>query len=76
MLRVLKQTFSTQGNTDSKETETELCLSVSCGGTGQQWSAAGTGAPGVGTAEVLLEEVAINLTIELPELTQDWEIDS
>ena len=27
-------------------------------------------------ASVLLEEVAINPTIELPELTQDWEIDS
>ena len=27
-------------------------------------------------ALVLLEEVAINPTIELPELTQDWEIDS
>ena len=27
-------------------------------------------------AQVLLEEVAINPTIELPELTQDWEIDS
>ena len=52
---------------DPTETETELCLSVSCGGTGQQWSAAGTGAPGVGTAEVLLEEVAINPTIEQPE---------
>ena len=25
------------------ETETELCLSVSCGGTGQQWTAAGQG---------------------------------
>ena len=28
------------------ETETELCLSMSCGGTGQQWTAAGTGALG------------------------------
>ena len=46
MLRVLKQTFSAQGNTDSKETETELCLSVSCGGPGQQWSAEGAGALG------------------------------
>ena len=26
--------------------------------------------------KALLEEVAINPTIELPELTQDWEIDS
>ena len=28
------------------ETKTELCLSVSCGGLGQQWTAAGTGALG------------------------------
>ena len=28
------------------ETETELCLSVSCGGTGQPWTAAGAGALG------------------------------
>ena len=33
----------TQGPT---ETETELCLRVSYGGTGQQWTAAGTGAVG------------------------------
>ena len=26
--------------------ETELCLSISCGGMGQQWTAAGTGALG------------------------------
>ena len=37
----------TQGPT---ETETELCLSISCGGMGQQWSAAGRGALGVGMA--------------------------
>ena len=28
------------------ETETELCLSISCGGIGQQWTAAGAGALG------------------------------
>ena len=28
------------------ETGTELCLSVSCGGMGQQWTAAGAGAQG------------------------------
>ena len=28
------------------ETETELCLSISCGGMGQQWTAAGAGALG------------------------------
>ena len=66
MLRGLKQTLCTPGPRDPTETETELCLRVSCGGTGQQWSAAGTGALGVGMAEVLLEEVAINPTIELP----------
>ena len=47
---------------------------VSCGGTGQQWSAAGAGplsAADLGMAYTLLEEVAINSTIELPELTQD-----
>ena len=59
------------------ETETELCLSVSCIGTGQQYTAAGvTGAVDLGMASVLLEEVAINPTIKLPELTQEWEIDS
>ena len=57
------------GARDPTETETELCLSISCGGMGQQWSAAGTGALGVGMASVLLEEVAINPTIELAELT-------
>ena len=33
----------TQGPT---KTETELCLSVCCGGTGQQWTATGTEALG------------------------------
>ena len=31
---------------DPTETDTELCLRVSCGGTGQQWTAVGTGALG------------------------------
>ena len=42
---------------------------------GQQWTAAGAGALGaadLAVAEALLEEVAINPTIEPPELTQDW----
>ena len=42
---------------------------------GQQWPAAGAGALGavdLGIAKALLEEVAINSTIELPEITQDW----
>ena len=48
---------------------------VSCGGTDQQRTAAGAGALGavdLGMGRALLEEVAINPTIELPELTQDW----
>ena len=43
---------------------------------GQQWPAARAGALGaayLGMAQALLEEVAINPTIEPPELTQDWE---
>ena len=60
-------------HTQPTETEPELCLSVSCGGTGQQWPAAGAlGAAHLGMAEALLEEVAIDPTIEPPELTQDW----
>ena len=42
----LKQTLCTPGPRDPTETQPELCLSVSCGGTGQQWTAAGTGALG------------------------------
>ena len=60
---------------DPTETEPELCLSVSYRGTGQQWTATGTGALGTAdldVAKALLEEVAINPTTELPELTQDW----
>ena len=41
---------------------------------GQQWTATGEGALGavdLGMAYALLEEVYINPTIELPELTQD-----
>ena len=54
-------------------------MSVSCGGTGQQWPATRAGALGaadLGMAQALLEEVAINLTTEPSELTQDWETDS
>ena len=43
MLRGLKQTLCAPGPRDPTETETELCLSVSCGGAGQQWTAIGTG---------------------------------
>ena len=46
MLRELKQTLSTPGPRDPTETEAELCFSVSCGGMGQPWTAAGAGALG------------------------------
>ena len=61
-------------------TETETvpafeCLRVSCRGTGQQWPATGAealGAADLGMTYALLEEVAINTTIGLSKLTQDW----
>ena len=56
------------------ETGTELCLSVSCRGTGQQWTGTGTGALGaadLGKPYALLEEVATDPNVKLPELTQD-----
>ena len=71
----LKQTLCTPGPRDPTETEPELCLSVSCGGVGQQRPATGAADPGaadLGMAYSLLEKVAINPTIEPPELTQDW----
>ena len=46
MTRGLKQTLCTLGPKDPIETETELCLSVSWEGTGQQWTATGAGALG------------------------------
>ena len=46
MLRGLKQTLWTPGPRDRTETEIELCLSISCSGTGQQWTAAWAGALG------------------------------
>ena len=75
MLRGLRHALCAPGPRDPTETETELCLSISCGGTGQQWTAAGAGALGaadLGVAKAHLEEVTINPTIEPPELTQDW----
>ena len=75
MLRGLKQALCAPGPRNHTETEAELCLCVSCGGTDQQWTATGAGALGaadLGMALALLEEVAINPTIEPPELTQDW----
>ena len=52
MLRGLKQTLYTPGPRDPTETETELCLSISCGRTGQQWTAVGTGTLGAGALGV------------------------
>ena len=49
-IKCLKQTLCALGPRDPTETETELCLSISYRGTGRQWSAAGTGALGVGMA--------------------------
>ena len=64
------------GPRDPAETQPELCLSVSCGGVGHKEPATGAGALGaadLGMAQALLEEVAINPTIEPLELTQNWE---
>ena len=58
-------------HTPNTQIERELCLSVSCGGTGQQWPATGAlGAADLGMAKTLVE-VTINPTIEPPELTQN-----
>jgi len=46
MLRELKQTLCTPGPRDPTEMEPELCLSVSCRCTDQQWTAAGAEALG------------------------------
>ena len=46
MLRGFKQPLLVPAPRGPTETETELCLSVSCGGTGQQGPATGTGALG------------------------------
>ena len=42
MLRRFKQILGAPGPRDDTETETEQCLGISCGGTGQQWTATGT----------------------------------
>ena len=42
----LKQTLCATGPRDPTETETELCLNISCRGTGQQGTATGPGALG------------------------------
>ena len=49
-LRGLKQTLCTPGPREPTEIKTKLCLSISCGGSGGQCSATGTGALGVGMA--------------------------
>ena len=59
--------------TQPTDTEPELCLSVSCRGTGQQWPATGAlGAADPGMAETFLTEGTINPIIEPQEFTQDW----
>ena len=69
LLQGTNKTLWAPGPRDPTEIETELCLSVS---TGQQWPAAGAGALGASDLGYVacgispLEEVAINLTIELP----------
>ena len=45
-LRGLKQTLCAPEPRDPTETGADLCLSISYGGTGQQWTATGTGALG------------------------------
>ena len=45
-LKGLQQTSCAPGPRDPTETETELCLSISCGGTGQQWTDTRAGALG------------------------------
>ena len=39
-----KKTLCSPGSRDLTESEPDLCLSVSCGGVGQKWTATGTGA--------------------------------
>ena len=46
MLGGLKQTWCAPGPREPTETEPELFLNVSCGGTGQQWPATGAGVLG------------------------------
>ena len=46
MLKGLKHTLYAPGPRDPTETETELYLSVSCRGMGQQWTFVGAGALG------------------------------
>ena len=41
--RGLKQTLCAPGPRDPTETEKKLCLSISCRGMGQQWTAAEAG---------------------------------
>ena len=46
------QTNLMHTRTQRPHRDLELCLSVSCGGTGQQWTAAGSGA--LGTADLVI----------------------
>ena len=79
MLRGLKRNLCTPGPRVPIETEPEPCLSVSCGGTGQQWTAAGAGALGavdLGMAQALLEEVTITPPENHQNLHRTGETDS
>ena len=71
--RGLTQTLCAPGPRDPTVTETELCLSVSCGGTSQQWSASGAGALGaavLGTIAFISHDSKVMLKILQARLQQ------
>ena len=53
LLEGTNKTLCAPGPRDPTESETELCLSISCGGTGQQWTATWAGA--LGAADLGME---------------------
>ena len=71
----LKQNASRRGHRDRARRAFE-CLLCSCRTALACTGAGALGAVDSGMAEALLEEVAINSTVEPPGLTQDGEIDS
>ena len=62
------KTLCTPGPRDPTETVPELCLSVSCEGMGQQWTAAEAGALGVADLGHAVCDISLlgGPTIELP----------
>ena len=75
MLRGLKQTLCKPRPRGPTETETELCLSVSWGGAGQQWPATGQGLWAQHTwvwHKPSYRRSPSTLPQELPEIMQDW----